>query len=501
MRFPIQSRLDPKAMAVFIVIVFIGQIAESTSLEFASLTAIYLVLWASAFNVAGGLRYPSGAFIFSNGLFSVVMGFGAKVILGEKAESHLAAPIMTMVVYAVSMMMMLIVAVIVRHLRPAKGFIKGFSTTWELKRASLVCLVCGVGLSALVAGSSGPGSALSALRQVKGFLPLTIIFGTVYEIRRSGGKRSMNWVVKLGIGVSFLLGLVNFGKEGMLIGFLAWGFAAMSEGYDFKPVPIISLAAGFVFFIYYLAPYSQYVRDQRSDSGRLVDDIPIALQYLGDLPNTRRLYLAEQEQVDISYGPHLYDKGEGFLDRLVQVSFDDFLVDFTERGHVFGLLPTYIAYANVIPHFIWADKPTGASGNMYMRETGILPDSDTTTGISIGAAFDAFHQASWLGVLLLLPFDLIVIFMIVDSVAGRVSDSPFAVLVMMMTFQAGAAAGLDGPIGLATVGMEGILFIVFVVKVVAPRVISVIGARQQNSLRPLGVAGALVSNDAPGARP
>jgi hypothetical protein len=66
------------------------------------------------------LQYPSGAFVLSNGLFSVVIGFGAKVVLGEAAQRNMFAPFGTVAVCTVGMAMTLVVVSVVRGLRPAQ---------------------------------------------------------------------------------------------------------------------------------------------------------------------------------------------------------------------------------------------------------------------------------------------------------------------------------------------------------------------------------------------
>ena len=475
MRIAIPIRFNWTYVAIYIAVVFTGQILEGTNFIFAVLCALYVALWALAYNLSGGIDYPSGAFILSNGLFSVVIGFGAKVLLLQPGDRNLLVPVKTVLIYTVGMVMTVIVVFLTKELRAKNGLLRPFDSLEQLKRAAIGCLVVGLGLTFIMSRTSaGEGTLLSALNQLNSFVIVAILFGTAYEIEHSKGKRSTNWVVIAAIAVSVAQGLIIFSKEGMLIGFVAWGITASLSGYSFKRGQVISLTLGFAFMTYYLVPYSQYVRNYGAKTGSTLDNLPIALHYLGELGETRRLYYEAIEDFSITEEPHLYDQREGFLDRLIQVAMDDALIDHTDKGNVFGLAPTYAAYANIVPHFIWRDKPTVSSGNIYAHELGILADEDSTTGISLSAAADAYHQASWLGVLLLLPIDLLIVFLIMDSVVGSSKYSPFALFPIIKLFEGGAAAGLEICAYLATYGVAGILLVAFVSKVATPFVFKIL---------------------------
>src|ERR1700722_10051406 len=125
MRIAIPTRLSTKYGILFIALVFAGQEIEGTNIVFALLTAVYSGLWALAFNLSGGLEYPSGAFVFANGLFSVVLGLSTKVLLFEPGERNLLSAIKTMLCYTVGMGMILIVCFLVKALRPQRPVISG----------------------------------------------------------------------------------------------------------------------------------------------------------------------------------------------------------------------------------------------------------------------------------------------------------------------------------------------------------------------------------------
>jgi hypothetical protein len=486
MRISIPTRFQPKYVILFIALVFVGQELEGTNIIFALLTALYNGLWATAFNTAGGVAYPSGAFILANGLFSVVIGFAAKVLLFEPGERNMMDPIGTMLCYCLGMGMILGVAYLTRVLRPLKPFLPPMDNLRQMKQGSIACLIVGLILVAVTGlGLNSSGSLLSALHQIAGFPEMAIILATTYEIRRTQGKRSLNWVTAVSIGIGIVYGLVYFGKTPMLAGVTLWAITAAVQGYNFKKGQVIGVSLAFLFMVYYMVPYSQYVRHLGSSTGSLRENIPVAIEYLADLPRTRKLYMETVSESDVNDGPHLYDRNEGFLDRLIIVAVDDDLIHYTNEGNVFGLTPTLSSIGNLVPHLLWKDKPDVNSGNDYAHELGLLPDEDHTTGIAISITADAYHQLKWLGILLVMPCALLFCLLICDSVAGNGTISPFAILPIFELFNEGVSSGVGGPIRLGTYGIFNLLLIYWVTMKFTPFVLNTIWRSGGPGLRTL----------------
>ena len=470
MRFPAPDRFKFNYVAIFAAIVFAGQLIEGTDPVFAVLTCAYTLIWAAAFNVAGGIRYPSGAFIFFNGFLNVVVGLSFKVMLGEPGERNLTAPTATMFCYCVGVTAMLAAAFVCREIRPARGLLPPFVNLAGLKQGAIVCLVGGILVTVITTlASSSTNPVITALRQINKMPTLAIMLATTHEILHSKGKRAINWVVITGIAITFAGGLVSFGKEGMLIGFAAWFFAAVLQGYDFSKLQLALGVAALAFFSYYLVPYSQYVRGFRAAT--LVENEAVALHYLADLNETRRLYTEAISDINLSDEPHLYDHRQGFLDRLIVLPADDALIAYTNKGNVFGLSPTVISYSNLVPRFIWHNKPIGNIGNGYAHELGWLAEEDLTTGIAFSATADGYHQAKWLGLLLVLPIDIFLFFIILDSVVGSAKWAPWAFIPILDLSEIGPDGGLDMPIYTMTYGVFGIVMIFLITRYVAPAIL------------------------------
>ena len=463
MRVPIPERFSSRFTFFFAALVFIGQMVEGTDLVFAVLTAVFIGIWAVAFNTAGGIEYTSGAFIFFNGLFTAIFGLVVKILLFEPAERNLVSPRATMVCYCIGMAGMGFAAFLSRNFRSKQALLKNFDSLASMKTGAIACLIFSILLAAASGSAPESGTIGSAITQINRFPLMAILLATTYEIRISGGKRSTNWIVWSAGLFDLAVGLITTSKEGMLLGPTAWFLAAMLNRFSFPVRQILAGILGLAFMSYYLVPYSQYVRNIHGTTR--AESMAIAVLYLSDLNKTRMLYQDALAQVDIANEPHLFDKREGFVDRIIMLPPDDTLIAFTDKGNVFGLEPTIQSYANVVPHFIWKEKVAYNSGNLYYHELGGLAEDDTTTGISFSPTADAYHQAKWLGLMLLLPIDMFIAFLVTDSLAGSSKYSIWAMLPILEVSHLAPEAGLGGCVYLATYWVIAILFLYLGVKV------------------------------------
>src|SRR5260370_22702604 len=301
----------------------------------------------------------------------------------------------------------------------------------NMQTATVGCLVAGIFM--IFAGyiiPGGNGSVLSALNQLNRFFPLAIILGVINTIRRSGGRRSINLPVLLAGALAFTFGVLGYSKEGMLAPFAAYLLAAASQRYKMSRSQIVVCILAIVFIFQYLVPYAQYGRNFRDESGEV--NLQTSIDLLSNLGYVREQYLetsagAYEERV-LGY----FNTPQGFFDRLQMISIDDSLIHRTEQFGVFGLMPVVAAFENVVPHFIWKDKPQGVIGTVFAHEVGILAEADETTGASFSSTASAFHLAGWKGVFLLAPVTWFFLFLIFDSLCGDVRKIPWCLLVIVL---------------------------------------------------------------------
>lgn len=213
MRLPIPERFNVRPALLFSAFVFLGQQAAGTDIVFSLLTLAYLALFFTGFNLAGGLLYPSGGFIFFNGVLTAIFGLVYKIFLFEPGEQTLKNGNKTMLVYCGGMLSMMVAAGLSRWLRPKRGLLGTLPVNRGMYHVALCYLLLGVFLT-FFSFSASEGSLGSALRLVNHFIPMAIVLGATYKFYRTRGKKSANWIVYAGALILLSEGLFGFSKEG-----------------------------------------------------------------------------------------------------------------------------------------------------------------------------------------------------------------------------------------------------------------------------------------------
>jgi hypothetical protein len=312
---------------------------------------------------------------------------------------------------------------------------------------------------------------MSAINQVNRFFPMAIILGVIHAIRRSGGTRSISLPVLLAAGFSLSIGILGFSKEGMLTPFLCWLVAAASQRYKVSRTQIFGSVLAAIFTFQYLVPYAQFGRSYRSADDN-VGGIGNSIFLLSNLGYVREQYLEDSgDTFDESTGYGYYNEPQGFFDRLEMISIDDALIDHTRKFGTFGLYPLLASYQNLVPHFLWKDKPVVFFGNVYAHEIGMLSEEDNTTGVSFSPVADAFHMDGWMGVFAVAPLMWLLLFTVFDSLCGDVRKSPWGLLAIV-TF---AHTAPEGGLGIIAYLVAYTVFAIVFAAVMAAYLMPVLG--------------------------
>jgi hypothetical protein len=485
MRIPVPQRFSPRALALFAAVIFAGEQMQGTDFLFSVGVAAYILIWGAAFNAAGGVEYASGAFIFFNGLFTVIVGMVTKVLLWQAGNGNLRNPRSTILCYCLGMAAMWVAAVFTSAMRRNPPLLKDFASLEAMKQASVVSFVLMILFFLMSRGSVGEG-ILGTIGLLNQFHFLAVILAVTYEVRRSNGRRSINWVGGWSLAFMTVVGTISFSKEGMLIGLTAWFLAAWFNGYNFTRAQIVGSALGSFFLVYYLVPYSQYVRNFHAPT--FAENAAVSLKYLSNLNETRRLYEETLDTYDLNEQQHLFDQRVAFLDRLIMFAPDDALITFTNKGNVFGLEPSLDYNLNIIPHFLWKDKPVWNFGNLYAHDLGMVSYEDFTTGISFSPAAEFYHEAKWLGLLLVMPLEMFLAFVVADSMAGNTRQAPWVIVWILGIAHGAAEAGAAGPVGMYTLAPEILLFCYWMLTRVAPFFLRVVWRNGVTTASPMAIA-------------
>lgn len=451
-------------MAVFAAALFVVQQLEGTALYFSAGCVAFILTAAVAFNVAGGLTRTAGAYIFFYSLLVVIIGVTYKAYLGEPGESNLVAPKTDVEVYVSGIAGMLVAAFLSGKLARPVPLLKNVLSERAMYRASVGCIVFGIGGTFAIEMLGEAGLRLiSIFTQLNFLVPLGIILGVMYEIRKSGGTRSLNMPVLVGCGYTFLFaGVFNFSKQGMFTPIFCWLVPVAAQRYRLSALQILSACGGVFLIFFLLVPYAQYGKRFLTEGQTLPDKIAVSAKLLSDPVELRREY---EEDPGL---PGYYNTAQGFWDRLQFVSVDDQLVNITDEGKKFGYSPLALTFFNVVPHFIWPGKPNFNIGNTYAHEIGHMNEEDTTTGISFSPTAEAYHLDGWISLLVVAPLLWFMLFVVYDFVLGDLRSTPWGLLALALLSHIAPEGELNGTIFLVTFGLEIIVFCAYFAAWIAP---------------------------------
>ena len=498
MRIPFPERIPWLYSTTFAFLLLVLQLLTGTDLIFSLLCFFFVITCALAFNVAGGMARPSGSYVIFFALLAVIIGLVVKVIYLEPGQSRLRVPIPLMETYLAGAVGLLVAVAISRRISLRKGLLQDFLHEGNMRSAVIGCVIAGVVLS-LLAPLAAIGQQenaftpiIRALNQLNRFLDMAIILGVTYQIRKSGGKSSLNFLVLFAWAVAFFEGvLLGYSKEALFSPFLCWIAAAAVLRYQFRPYQIV-LTGALVFFMYfYMVPYCQVGRVYRSATNTFSQNFAISRNLLSNLGEVRREDAdqreAEEEAFDDSKSLLYFNKSHGLVDRLQMLSIDDTLHVVTDENGASGLPIVAAYFINVVPRVFWKNKPDIVTANQYGHELGLLAPEDETTSVSVSPIGEAYRIAKWGGILLLLPALWTLLFVVMDSVCGDLRRSPWGILVLAIFAHGANEGGVVIPIYMVTFGLFGLIFVAFCTSYVFPFFASFVTPTRKKDNVPPGI--------------
>jgi hypothetical protein len=462
MKLTFPSRFPLAYVAAFAGVVFVAAWAEGTQLPVAFLAATFLILSGLAFNLAGGLNYPSGAYIFFVAMLDLGLGVVAKLVLGEPLDSHLQNATKTLLVYNGGMLGILAAAAVTRRLRRKRPLLLNMLSNARTDQIAIGCILIGI-MGPVVL----PNGLVTMFNQVNNFLPFAVMLPVYNRAKQTDGVSTFSWAAFAAWAyTTVVFGLLTFSKQGIFECSAAWALAACAAGYRIGKVRLVVTIVIATVAVAILTPFSQIGRQYR-----LSPDLTAQAIYLLQHPlETRELYQlqSELEQLHRKTNVHWFDHPQGLLDRLTMVAIDDSLISVTDRGHSETLYVFATYFMNAIPHFLWPDKPEVTWGNRFAHEIGLLAPKDNTTGISFSPFADAYHDGQWFAILLIAPFMFLLLFFVTDSVTGPANQTVWALLYILYFSHFAAEGMMLTPVFGSSTGTFGVIFAAWVVTRIAP---------------------------------
>jgi hypothetical protein len=428
-RIPFPVHIPLSYVTGFAAVMLAVQLVQGTMPLFALCCFLFIVIAGIAFNLAGGFSRPSGSYVFFYAVLGVIVGLVWKAALGEPADSNLIVPLLTMKVYLGGITAMLIAVFISGKLTLRHALLENLVTDANLQNATVGCLITGLVVTALLTFvPHSSGSFLTALAQINRFLPMALILGVILEIRRSRGKSAFNFAVLISATVILANGIIGYSKEGIFMPVACWVAAAGSQRYRLSRIQVFGIILIIFVMFRYLVPYAQYGRNFPTDSPS--DRIVQSVEFLSDIENVRGESARMDKEGRELRGSGYFSAPQGFVERLQMISIDDALIDVTEREGTFGPLPIIFSFKNLVPHFLWPDKPSIGFGNVYGRKVGVIGEEDESTGISFSPTAEAYYIARWTGLFIYAPLIWIMLFVTFDSLCGDTRISPWGLLMI-----------------------------------------------------------------------
>lgn len=418
-------------MAVFAVLMMVIQLLQGTGFVYALLHFFFLLLWVTAFNLAGGFTRATGAYVFWLGLLTVPVGTVAKAVIGDPADSNSWVPDLSMTVFTVGMAAVTVAAGVTRKLIGRMGSLaEGVwrSRPVRYRETSIGCSVIGIGIR--FSGYFLPGSLVTAVSLLNVFVSVAVLMGTLHVIERSRGRRCLGLINGIPCAFGFFSGMVGFSKEGMLTTIMALFIAVAYARFRARLVHVVVFGGVVLYTFYALVPMAQIGRSSAAEySGSTEAQLREAYSLLSNLRQTRQDFEDATEQARATEGDY-FSKDVGFFGRLTRWEDDDRLISYTSHGNYVGYAGYWYSFFNWMPHLLLPNKekyrPPNTGGNYYAREIGVLNSADVTTGVSFSPFAEAFHMDGWFSLLVVMPITMVVFFLSIEAIAGDARRTPWA---------------------------------------------------------------------------
>ncbi len=443
MVIPFPERISYAWATLFASVLLAVQLFQHTHVIFALCCFAFILVAVAGVNFAGGVTRPAGAYIFCNATLTLIIGLVTKAALGEAADTNLATPMQSILVYLLGMVSMLAAALVEYRFRRKGSVLETFFPLRSLRTTYIGATVLSVGsyFFFFLPPSISASGAATTFRNLNQFLPFALIIGVLYTVRASNGRRSLTPGLALLYAFAFIIALPGYSKQGLFTPAICWVAGACLARYRLKPINMVSLALTIYVLVAYLAPYSQFGRELvPTDS--YIGNMEQSLNLLANISTVKAL---EGKSEEGEYGRlNYFNQPEGLFDRLQMFSPDDALIDVTDRMGTYGYEPTKEGWENLIPHVLWPNKPVPYFGNKYAHEIGGIDDEDTTTGVSFGISADAYHQGGFVGVLVIETLCLAAVFLVLSWLLGDVRDHPLVIISILIISHYGPEGGIDG---------------------------------------------------------
>jgi hypothetical protein len=298
--------------------------------------------------------------------------------------------------------------------------------------------ILGMMIAMQTAGELKDGSTLAALQHFDPVVnPLSIVLATNVRLKSTQGKSAMNWYVAVILAATTLPGVMNAGKEALLTPLFCWLIVCAIYGYRFTRTQVAVLAAVMMVVWFFVYPFSQNARVEVRSATSFSEKISVIEHYIEEPSD----FHSEADDFD----PNLGEFGESgpklsIVQRFSLLRSGAMLISSEEAAGFTGVERYLPAFFDIVPHFIWPDRPNPIFSNELGHKAGFrMGPRDTTTGIAISSPALFYDLGGWLALPVYTFLEFGLFFYGLRCVVGNASESVWGLMLI------GGTAMVAGP--------------------------------------------------------
>lgn len=380
-----------------------GQLLIGTDPYYTLLVIVFTALWLLCVKVCGGLKTLTGMAIGYLGFQHVVCSQFAKLLFGQRPDSPLLQPILTMEVYVVGIAATLAACLLAgsapfSRIRP----ILSADVPVDKLRVLAYLSVCLMTIRYMGSPQLGVGG-IRFLMNFDFISPLAAASITAYQVLRTEGRKFLHPLSYWVVAVPFLISIIGFQRKEAVYAVIIIIAVAIAYGYRFKP---IHFAMGFVllyFFQFIFFPFALYYRGNVKKSNDVAANFGRAWDALAEVIANPMEYQEEDKYRPTSYDATrllYYDmRPSPTLDRMTTIIITDALVHSAEQGNIIGWKSIADGFDMLMPSIINEDKQIRGTSNWIAHQApGMLTPTDQGTQITMGYFAEAYMSFKMIGV-------------------------------------------------------------------------------------------------------
>jgi hypothetical protein len=391
----------PAGTGILLGMLGFAQFVIGTDPTFTALVLLFTGLWLITVKILGGIKTIFGLCVGFMGAQHIVISQVAKAFMGQRPDTPLHQPVLTMQIYVLGMAMILLAAVITRA-RPIQGIKPILVPEMRLDHLRMLAIVFTALMFARYAALSGVVSELHILLQFDFITPTAVATSTAYVVLSSNKRRAFGMMTFLSVAVPFLFGIAFSQRKESSYALIIFVVTAIAFGFKFKVWHYIIAAVAGYFFIAIVFPFALYARGiTRSETfiKSLGKSWDVFLDVAANPAKYQKLAAAAPPPEDVAARRmYYYGFPEPNLDRMSLVIVTDALVQATVLKGQTGWETIDEGFDMVVPRaFNQGKEIVGTSNKIAQRAPGVVNDLDRTTSITLGFFLEGFLSFGWLG--------------------------------------------------------------------------------------------------------